>query len=637
MSYVYKQFTAQDIAKIPFIAHKQYNFDSSSAASNQVTYLTSSYTSESVSLFTSASTGYGSDIYNVVKYNQIDHLFFRNYRKKVEMKNDFIHWIYQRRDLYEKANIISIPLGLYGHQIRKNSFFLSSSNFEITDDSYGNLIVSGTNTSNYPQLQECIFRLDPINGHKRYDLSVFDGYAVVTSPSYLVWDVSNNEIFNPSPSQVEHFGPVHQVINKEFWRQGTNNPDSSATYTSHNRLMKRTATKDGISSSWYEPFPINAFTEKRFIPLDNDDTIFDNPIHYENVSFKESTLGSTNHKFPTITFNSATSSFIRSPHATKYNFNTKEEFAISFWITPNITGSEAELSKEKRYIIAKSGTSKETVTGISASTTETVTQDVANDTNPFPYEIYMTSQSLYFSRSDQINTHTISGEITASGGGTAEVTSHVLCQYSGSIMELWLNGAKIASTTSNLENSTRNQSYLYIGSKGLVTETDGSTVNNNRFFNGDLNNINIFTRPFNTTEIANISASINGSPYIGNCFYKTGFGVITHPKYTSDVLSGSDSLHTLQFQGSHLIYEHEYQCTIQEHEYNYSTNQSMLESTTTEYNKLKGITSQSFFSPYVTTIGLYNEAYELLAVAKLGQPIRMSDQTDTTFVVRWDT
>ena len=63
----------------------------------------------------------------------------------------------------------------------------------------------------------------------------------------------------------------------------------------------------------------------------------------------------------------------------------------------------------------------------------------------------------------------------------------------------------------------------------------------------------------------------------------------------------------------------------------------MLESTTTEYNKLKGITSQSFFSPYVTTIGLYNEAYELLAVAKLGQPIRMSDQTDTTFVVRWDT
>ena len=106
MSYVYKQFTAQDIAKIPFIAHKQYNFDSSSAASNQVTYLTSSYTSESVSLFTSASTGYGSDIYNVVKYNQIDHLFYRNYRKKVEMKNDFIHWIYQRRDLYEKAKAL---------------------------------------------------------------------------------------------------------------------------------------------------------------------------------------------------------------------------------------------------------------------------------------------------------------------------------------------------------------------------------------------------------------------------------------------------------------------------------------------------------------------------------------------------
>ena len=53
--------------------------------------------------------------------------------------------------------------------------------------------------------------------------------------------------------------------------------------------------------------------------------------------------------------------------------------------------------------------------------------------------------------------------------------------------------------------------------------------------------------------------------------------------------------------------------------------------------KLEGFTSESFFSPYITTIGLYNEAYELLAIAKLAQPIRCSDETDTTFVVRYDT
>jgi hypothetical protein len=47
--------------------------------------------------------------------------------------------------------------------------------------------------------------------------------------------------------------------------------------------------------------------------------------------------------------------------------------------------------------------------------------------------------------------------------------------------------------------------------------------------------------------------------------------------------------------------------------------------------------TSSLFKPYVTTIGLYNEDNELLVVGKLGQPIRMSDETDSHFIVRWDT
>ena len=45
----------------------------------------------------------------------------------------------------------------------------------------------------------------------------------------------------------------------------------------------------------------------------------------------------------------------------------------------------------------------------------------------------------------------------------------------------------------------------------------------------------------------------------------------------------------------------------------------------------------SYFSPYVTTIGLYNESYQLVAVGKLAQPIPISLYTDTTFVVNYDT
>ena len=67
-----------------------------------------------------------------------------------------------------------------------------------------------------------------------------------------------------------------------------------------------------------------------------------------------------------------------------------------------------------------------------------------------------------------------------------------------------------------------------------------------------------------------------------------------------------------------------------------TTNPSVLKNEGDPY-VLEDFTTGSFFKPYVTTIGLYSDGYELLAVAKLGQPIRMSDETDTTFVVRWDT
>ena len=51
---------------------------------------------------------------------------------------------------------------------------------------------------------------------------------------------------------------------------------------------------------------------------------------------------------------------------------------------------------------------------------------------------------------------------------------------------------------------------------------------------------------------------------------------------------------------------------------------------------MAGFQTSSAFKPYVTTIGLYNENNELLVVGKLASPIRMSNETDTTFVVRWD-
>ena len=93
----------------------------------------------------------------------------------------------------------------------------------------------------------------------------------------------------------------------------------------------------------------------------------------------------------------------------------------------------------------------------------------------------------------------------------------------------------------------------------------------------------------------------------------------------------------IKFQGSHLIYENEYQCTVDEYEFNDTMNISARKIKTTDSQDVANFVTGSLFKPYVTTIGLYNEDNELLVVGKLGQPVRMSDETDTTFVLRWDT
>ena len=591
MAYVYKKFSPQDKAIIPFNAHKQYNFTSASAALNQVTHYNTSFTSESISNYSTHPLSASIDTINTIKYNQIDHLFYRNHITNIGTKKD--NNSKQRKNLYQKSNLLSIPSGLYGSQIKKSSFYLSSSQYEVIDDSFGNLIISGTNTSNYPNdIQQNVFRLDPLEGFKKYDLSVQQGYVYVTEADDIQY-LTN--------------GAYHQYTSKAFWRQGLENPSKDAFYSS--------TTK----------FPIGYYKD------DVDDSIFTNQLFYYKNTFKESFNFGDNYNIPAVTFSSSNTSFIKSPHNKNFNFNINDDFAISFYIKPQATGSDGDMSSsEKRYIIAKSGT--ETVVGSGSYGIDSLIKSPQ-----YPFEIYMQSQSLYFARSDGKTTNTINGEITASG--TAKRTSHILCQQSASKMQIWFDGTKIAETTHTLESSTKNKANLYIGSKGLETSADTTGSNNIKHFNGDLSSINIWNRSYTSTQISNISESVNTSPYIGNIFYSTGFATITHPKYKT-ILSGSNgagTINTLQFQGTHLIYEHEYQCTVQEHEFNNTINSSALDKTGLNPYKIADFTTGSFFKPYVTTVGLYNEGYELLAIAKFPQPIRMSDETDTTFVIRWDT
>ena len=92
---------------------------------------------------------------------------------------------------------------------------------------------------------------------------------------------------------------------------------------------------------------------------------------------------------------------------------------------------------------------------------------------------------------------------------------------------------------------------------------------------------------------------------------------------------------TCSFQSTTTIYESQYKCTLRQNEFNFSQNPTLI-SGSSNSGILYDFATGSYFNPYITTVGLYNNNQELLAVAKLAQPIPISDVTDTNIIINLD-
>ena len=122
----------------------------------------------------------------------------------------------------------------------------------------------------------------------------------------------------------------------------------------------------------------------------------------------------------------------------------------------------------------------------------------------------------------------------------------------------------------------------------------------------------------------------------------SGYGYITYGSGTYDANStafissfiNSDNL-TCSFDSTITLFESQYKCTLRENEFNFSQNQTQI-SGSSNMGILSQFATESDFSPYITTVGLYNNDKELLAVAKLAQPLRVSTTTDTSIMVNLD-
>ena len=147
-----------------------------------------------------------------------------------------------------------------------------------------------------------------------------------------------------------------------------------------------------------------------------------------------------------------------------------------------------------------------------------------------------------------------------------------------------------------------------------------------------------------------IDPTITPSPKVtnvmGQIFYSQGMVVLTDSNWydfaTTVASSGEvgDPLKLvnvgINFSSSLTIHENQYKCTILENEFGVSTNPSLLTSSFEGDLNYYPWATASYFEPYVTCVGLYNEAQQLVAVGKLSFPLPVSKFTDTTVIVNYD-
>jgi len=112
------------------------------------------------------------------------------------------------------------------------------------------------------------------------------------------------------------------------------------------------------------------------------------------------------------------------------------------------------------------------------------------------------------------------------------------------------------------------------------------------------------------------------------------FGTLVTSTASIDEVANSvrDQLYNISFNNTTELNSTIYFCRANNNEFNYSANPTYL-------NKSKIVvkqTPQDQPKSYITTVGLYSADNELLAVAKLSEPLKKTPNDELTFRVRLD-
>ena len=298
-------------------------------------------------------------------------------------------------------------------------------------------------------------------------------------------------------------------------------------------------------------------------------------------------------------------------------YDNLSNYAISFFVS----GSEADVLNN-RSIICKNGTKSPFHIALQPDHTIGFYVHFANN---------VASMNSY------IDTRTTNNIYVKSLTAVSSSWNHVVCQKSGSFLQIYVNGVLEASQNfTQLSGSfdtlkkINTDGTVYIGG---WPDTQSKPYN----YVGKLDELRVYNKSLTANQINYLgdlseTGSMLQTNNVGNIFYKQGIGVITSPNYIyHDILN---TPYIITYKSTVTRYELSVLAKVQASDFNLSMNSSMIDDTGKRYDT--ELISSENFTPYITTIGLYNSKGELLVIGKLAQPIKKINNIDINFLVKLD-
>lgn len=327
----------------------------------------------------------------------------------------------------------------------------------------------------------------------------------------------------------------------------------------------------------------------------------------------------------------------------RFNFHRGKDFAFSFWI--KIPENQTDTSTTYNSLFDKKTVEDVRLRKDDISSGNDIGDLVEMVTNSkkYPFDIYLNNQT---SAANKTITFKQGSELlyaeVSSSPLTANTWHHIVCQKSGSNYQMWVDGTLENSQNKIMTTNIENNHKFYIAGNGTETSK----------FTGNLDEIRIYRKSLTSTEISNLYDNNFEQGYayqtsrIGNVFY--GHGIICvsdpRPKYKNIFLGKTGNYDydegkngfTLKYRSTVTYWQHEVICKIRKNEFNFTQNPSLY--TNPEMGSMLTDTyaTNPNFNPYVTTIGLYSNKRELVAVAKLANPLEKRDDVDMNIIVRFD-